>query len=187
MYYELTNTPDSPVSLSDAKDFLKISSSITKDDAIVQNLINTAVAYGELYTNRDFSIKTWEGFFDNLEYEGEPYPFIQLNRSPLISVEGLTVSVSGVDGGYTDFVLKRSSGYSKLLFNSTAPSIDSTVAYSFKVSFTTGYATLPEGLKTAILEHISFLYENRGDVPSDMVDQIKSLYHQYRIIPLYGV
>lgn len=185
MYYELTNTPLIPVSLSDAKDFLKVSH--TKEDDLIQGLIETAVVYGEKYTARDFSIKTWDCFTNDLCLTGDALPFIELHRSPLVSIEAIENSVSGSYVANSNFIQKDRFGYSRLLLNGSYPSIDSAVAYTFKVSFTSGYSTLPEGLKTAVLEHINFLYENRGDVPSENISQIKALYKQYRIIPIYGV
>ena len=185
MYYELTNTPTVPVSLSDAKDFLKVSH--TKEDDLIQGLIETAVSYGEKYTGRDFSIKTWNGFENDLCFTGDALPFIELHRSPLVSIETIENSVDGAYVANADFIQKDRFGYSRLLLNGSYPSIDSSVAYTFKIGFTSGYATLPEELKTAVLEHINFLYENRGDVPSEHITQIRSLYKQYRIIPFYGV
>lgn len=185
MYYELTNTPTMPVSLDDAKAFLRVEHA--KEDALITSLIQSAVVYGELYTSRDFSTKTWDGFFNGLCSGDDIFPYIELHRAPLQSIESVENSINGSYVAYSDFIEKKDSGYSRILFNGSIPSNDDTVAYNYKVSFTSGYSTLPDGLKTAILEHVSFLYENRGDVPSDMIKQIKSLYHQYRIIPLYGV
>lgn len=184
MYYELTNTPTSPVSLSDAKEFLRISH--TKEDDLITGLIQSAVDYGELYTSRDFSTKTWDCFATDICY-GDALPFIELHRSPLVSIESVENSVDGSYVSNTNFIQKNRSGYSRVLMTGALPSIDTSVAYNYKVSFTTGYSTIPEGLKTAVLEHINFMYENRGDVPSDAIKQIKQLYKQYRIIPLYGV
>lgn len=185
MYYELKNTPDIPVSLSDAKDFLKVTHS--KEDALIQGLVESAISYGEKYTGRDFSIKTWDGFSEGLCLTGDALPYVELMRSPLVSVENVYNSISGVYVENTDYIRKDKFGYSRILFKSPYPMVDDTVAYTFKIGFTSGYSILPEELKTVVLQHVNFLYENRGDVPSDNIKQINSIYRQYRIAPIYGV
>lgn len=184
MYYELTNTPDSPVSLADAKLFLRIEHDA--EDALITSLIASAVDYGEKYTGRDFSVKTWDCYSSDICY-GDALPYIELQRAPYVSIQGFNNSVDGSYVDNTNYIIKNKSGYARLLVTGELPNIDTSVAYNYKVSFTSGYSTIPDGIKTAILEHVNFLYENRGDVPSNGIKQIKQLYHQYRIIPIYGI
>ena len=174
-YYELQNTITDPVSLADAKAYLRVD--FTKDDALITNMISTAIKWGEAYTARQFSNHQWIAYFDSDESG-----CIKLQRSPLTTLTSVETSSDGAYSAYTDFILKQKSGYSDIILN-TSVTLDDTVAYTFKVTFESGYADIPPMLKDAVLEHVSFLYENRADVPSAMPNQIKNLYNHYKLIP----
>lgn len=178
MFYELSNNPTVPVSLSDAKAFLRVDT--TADDALITYLIEASVEWGEGYCNRDFRVKDWIGYYSTLCLtNSEPYPFVELSKSPINSVDAVDISVNGLYTATTQFIRKRQNSYDRILFTGT-PLLDDSVGYTFKVTFSSGYSSLPNGLKTAILEHVSFLYENRADAPSEPPEQIKKLYHRFR-------
>ncbi|MGR3179838.1 MAG: head-tail connector protein [Candidatus Anammoxibacter sp.] len=186
-FYTLTNTPLVPVNLIDARAFLRIDSDITTDDILISQLIKAAVDWGEGFTSKDFSLKKWTAFFDGLEAtNSEPRPFLELRKSPVTAINTVKVSKAGTLEDNTDFFRKQLSGYDRLLFT-TIPNIDIEVAYTFEVTFDSGFtANLPPTLKTAVLEHVSFLYENRADAPSEPPEQIKQLYRRHRITPGYA-
>jgi uncharacterized phiE125 gp8 family phage protein len=183
-YYALQNTPTVPVSLADAKAFLKID--FTKDDAVITDMIAAAVEWGEAYTGRDFSTKQWLGFFDApcADYF-EPKPYLPLQRSPLTALTSIDTASAGVYSAFTGYINKPRDGFDHVLLTTNVP-IDETVAYTFRVTFESGYATLPANIKQAILEHVSFLYENRGDAPSDPPQQVKNLYGKQKLVIGYA-
>lgn len=183
-YYALTNTPTVPVSLSDAKSFLRVD--FTKDDSLITSLISSAVEWGERFTNSNFSQHDWEGFYEDVCFTNhEIYGFLPLERSPITAVTSVEVSTSGIFSAITDFIRKQRNSYDRILITQTQD-IDDTVAYTYKVTFSSGYATLPDAIKTAILEHVAFLYENRADAPSDPPNQIKELYRPFRHVAGYA-
>lgn len=183
-YYELQNTPAVAVSLSEAKAFLKID--FAKDDAVITDMIAAAVKWGEAYTGRDFSNKQWIAYFDDYCNDwSEPKPYLKLQRSPATIITSLEVSTAGVYATSTDFFRKQKSTFDCLLLTTTVTP-DTTVAYTYKVTFESGYSSLPDNIKQAILEHVSFLYENRGDAPSTPPAQVKNLYAPQKLVIGYA-
>ena len=183
-YYGLQNVPTDPVSLSDAKDFLRID--FTKDDDIITDMIAAAVIWGQAYTQRDFSLHQWIGHYDRQCNDfSQSRPYLKVERSPLTTLTSVEVSSNGVYAATTDFVLKQRAGFDLVLLTANFP-IDDTVAYTFRVTFESGYATLPENIKQAILEHVSFLYENRADAPTEPPQQVKNLYAKQKLVIGYA-
>lgn len=195
-FYQVSVVPkETPISLNEAKDTLRIKASVIADDALVTALISTVVAYGEKFTNRQFVTRTLEGFFAGLQVSRrERYQFIELLKSPFASVTSVEVSVGGVLTAFTDFVVKNSTTYARLLFpNGIDLSVDTDVAYPYKATFVAGYGdapAVPDDIKTALKAHISFLYENRGDAIAEgdlaVPLETKLLYKQYRITRFFG-
>tara|TARA_R110000851_G_scaffold134568_2_gene269878 strand:- start:2275 stop:2850 length:576 start_codon:yes stop_codon:yes gene_type:complete len=185
MFYVLQNTPTTPVSLSVAKAHLRVD--FNKDDTLIQSLIEAAVGWGESYTNMDFSVKEWVASFASpcfTNYETRPY--LELKKSPINAVTSLTISSNGTPVASTGFIRKQRPSYDRLLLTE-AVVIDDSVAYTYDVSFTSGFTDLPSTHVNAILEHVAFLYENRGDVAADsnlmgmtVPKQIKMLYNSKR-------
>lgn len=184
MFFELQNNPEIPITLTDAKDYLRVD--VTKDDAVIQDMINAVVEWGELYCNRDFRQKEWIGYFSDLcVTNSEDFPFISLNHSPVTSITSVEVSIGGVYVATNNYIRKRLSSYDRVLFNSSV-AIDNDVAYTFRVAFNSGYTNLPYGIRSCLMQHLAFLYENRGDAPSEPTEQIKQMYNEFRLIGGYA-
>ena len=190
-YYNLSVAPDTdPITLAEARLFLKIRAAVTTDDALITELITTATQDGESYTNRNFVTRTWQGFFTGVQLSNcEPTPFIELRRSPLIAVSEVAIMESGSYVATTDYKLKEKSSFSRLLFYNQLATADAETPYPLRVTFTAGYgnfAVVPEKIKTAIKEHVNFLYENRGDVQAEgkerIPGQVTALYKRFKII-----
>ena len=63
--YELSDGGDLPINLKEAKDYLKIDGGT--DNQVIQDLLATAVQFGEGYTGRDFRVNTWLLYVDCFE------------------------------------------------------------------------------------------------------------------------
>jgi len=166
------------------------------DTALVTALIVAATIRLEKMTNRLFVERTITGKFDSVcSSIYEPLPYIEIKRSPLISVSSVTANgVALVEG--TDYYIKNKSSFSRILIES---SIDTNfnaslnMPYPIEVSFVAGYgaaANVPEDIKTAIQQLVLFWYENRGDVSTDaeqeMPFETKMIMKGYRIVNAYG-
>jgi len=158
------------------------------DEELVNSLIAAVTELFQSMTNRIFITSEFTGKFANLCYSSyEPYPFIEIRRSPLVSISELRVN--GVAN--TDYVIKESSGFARVLFTTT-PILD-VEAYPIEVDFVAGYGTqdqIPGDVKTALQQWVLFFYENRGDVSPDakqtMPFVVRHILKKYRIVNTYG-
>jgi uncharacterized phiE125 gp8 family phage protein len=193
-HYKITVAPTSDLITSiAAKDFIK--DVPNEDDALIEEAI-TALAGAEGMIedeiNRVIMPTTFTGYFANLvETHLEAYPFIQIRRAPLssiVSVKGMVDSVL-TDIPTTDYYLKETSTYARILFT-TAPSVDSNIAYPLEVNFIAGYSTVPKKINIALKQWINFMYENRGDVVPEgkiaMPIIVKDTLSKLRIINTFG-
>ena len=144
-----------PVTLQEAKDWCRID--VTDDDSLITSLITAARIMCEHYANLSFINRTVTAKIKNgLGCFNPPY-------GPLKEITSAKDS-DGVDIADFDF----------------------DCAYSGKITvvYTAGYEALPLNLKTAILNQISFLYENRGDVrlQNGMSEEAKLVLNQVRIV-----
>lgn len=190
-YYQVVTVPaEEPVTLTEAKDWCRITT--TADDTLVTALISSARIFGEKYCNRIFITTGIDCYFNGLDYSNsETYGFIQLRRSPLISITAVSIYSGGSYTATTDYILRESSSFSRLIFqNGLEHDADTDQPFILKVEATFGYgsaADVPEEIKTALKQHIAFLYENRGDVVAEgklpMPLETKLIYSRnYRII-----
>jgi len=190
-YYEISVAPTtvSPVTLQEALDWCRVDGS-SSDSLIVQALLDTATERLEAATNRYFNSRTVVGHFDALAMsQYERFPYITLRRAPLGAVSGVTVETGGSKVAFTDYVVKNTAGFPRILLTGAIPTVDD-VPYPIEVTFTAGYGTVPEGIKTMIKQLTLFLYENRGDVTPEgeagLPLEVRAMLKKYRIVNTYG-
>lgn len=188
-FYELT-TPASvqPVLFADASEWARDID--TTDQTLVESLIEAATDLVESQTNRVFESRTFTGKFDCLNSSKfEPFSFIELRRSPLISVTSVSINGTTLVED-TDYIVKEKSSFSRILFIVTTDTLDTDLPYPIEVVFIAGYSTVPEDVITAIKQIVLYWYENRGDVSTD--GQLKiplvssAIIRKNRIVNTYG-
>lgn len=129
-------TETEPITLQEAKDWCRVD--ITDDDTLIGLLITAARIVCENYANMSFIPRTVTAKIVNgLGNFSLPY-------GPVTSITGVTTSEG--DDITTDF------------------DIDTANATIYTVVYTAGYSSLPQNFRTAILNQIAWMYENRGDV-----------------------
>lgn len=186
-----------PIGVKDAKDFMRIDAAITEDDVLIQGCITAAVLDGEAFTNRCFVSRTFLGKFSGLDISKfEPCPFVQVRRAPLVSITSVEVMVNDALSTVStdDYDLKESSAFSRILFNDSGSLTVDPVPYPLEVVFIAGYGDpkdVPDDIKTALYQHVLYLYENRGDVQAEgkltMPGVTKAIYSgNYRILNTFG-
>lgn len=126
-----------PFDLTAAKEWLKASLDITEDDTLITALIKAARIACEKYANQSFITRTVTAKIHN--GLGNFY----LPYGPVVSVTSVK------DGSIT------LTGFT--IDDFAVPSDNDLVA-----TYTAGYTTLPEDIKTAIKNQVSFMYEKRG-------------------------
>lgn len=188
--YRLTVAPTTePVSLSDAKAFLKVDTS--DEDALITALIGTARRMCEEFTKRAFITQTWElvmDVFSNYETAAEAEPSsigryfppgitegeraIRLSRQPIQSItkiESADSTNTFSDVSASVYTLDTDTG--RILLNSGQVWPTNLRQYSgVRITYVAGYgnaAAVPSDIATAILLTVSSLYESRacGDMP----------------------
>lgn len=196
MTLELTAAPAAePVSVSDAKDWLRISHAT--DDALILSLIRAAREHVEARTGLALITQSWRERLedwprDRLSASGLA---VQLKRAPLVSVEA--VRVRGRDGALTVWdpaeyrVETGEPGRLVALLPFALPRPDGRAGGGIEIEFTAGYGETPDGvpapLRAAILHLVAASYGadrgEGGETPPapDMVDRLLAPFERVRL------
>lgn len=151
-----------PVTLVEAKDFCKID--IGTDDTLVISLITAARQQCEAYTGVGFIVHDAVAILNNVNGD------IYIPYGPLIAIN----QVTDEDGNI--LVLDTNYTISGNLFKRlTTPR-----AKNITIDYYTGYSVLPNVLKTALLNQIYYLYDNRSIGVDDISPIAKNLLNPYR-------
>ncbi len=171
----------SPLLLTVAKDFMKVTSST--DDVLIQSMIDACTEWGEKYTGRDFRVKTWTLFIDCFPVR------IKLRRDPVESVTTVKhlVSDSLVTVDNTIYYLKKLTQFSEILLVDGKDWPDDTDIreQAIEIEFKTESFFCKNEILEALKRHVSFLYSNRGDCSCDGTSAdsagVSFIYDQFRI------
>lgn len=135
-----------PVSLEEAKSYCRVSSD--SEDDLFAILIASAREAVEVATGLSLIPKTIIAYFNNVGGNFE-LPFGPIN---VASIELYDMGQDGIQILPADYILVGDR-FPKLVFPKYA---------DLKAEYTAGYSEVPADLKLAILDQISYDYENRG-------------------------
>lgn len=199
-----------PVALSELKDFLRVDSGDTSNDAVITSLATAARTWCEVYTQRRFITQTWKLLMDffpgyvDLRLAGQkvsspfvsgsnavlvgiryaivlPYPPVQsISAFQYLNANGTTTTMTSG----TDYTQDLSSQPARLTppFGSMWP-VARVVPNAVEVDFVCGYGdaiAVPDGIKTAIKLMTSYWYENRVPDDSNIPMAVKAVLGPYR-------
>jgi len=154
---EAVGTP--PVSLTDMKAYMKVTSA--SDNDLITSMIEAATRWGENYTGRDFRVNTWKLLKDEFESR------ICLRRDPVASITTVEHLVSGslVAVSSSVYYLKKNIQSSEILLNADQewPTNTDDREQVVEITFDTEAYHDIENIITAIKRHVAFWYQNRGD------------------------
>lgn len=157
--------PQAFIEIDEARAFLRISdedTSVIDDGPLIASLIETATAYldgPEGLLNRALGRQSW-----SLTLDGFPRDGIEVPLPPLRSVDLIRYTLT--DGSSADL---PPAAY-RVAIPGAAPAVIRPVGLwattargeaTVEVQFTAGYETVPAAIRTAILQHVALLYENR--------------------------
>lgn len=151
-----------PVTLAEAKDFCRVD--ISTDDSLITQLITTARLMCEAYTGVGFVEHQAVAVLLN-ENGGMYIPY-----GPTGTINSVTDSAGETLVLDTDYEISGNQ-FKRFV---TAFTEEITIDYS------TGYVTLPEALKSAMLNQIYYLYDNRSEAASDMSPIAKMILNPYK-------
>jgi uncharacterized phiE125 gp8 family phage protein len=175
-----------PVTLADMKNYLRVDSDLTADDALITLMISTARAYAESQTGRSFISQGWRLVLDSFPSYGitgvqwgvgysHPRQAILLEKGPVINVasivytamDGSTVTITSpaapdyaVD--LTGPVPRITPGFGKI-WPIPLPQIGA-VAINYTAGYGTTAASVPEGIRQWLMLRVATMYENREEV-----------------------
>lgn len=159
--YSATTVAKAPVSLKEARSYLKIPDSVETDDDLIVLFVKAATEFAEKYTRRDFRAKTWLLKVDEFEDR------IELRRDDVDAITKIEHLVSTVltTVATTIYYLKLGTQAAEvLLLDGQAWPTDTDVREQVvEITFTTQAHASVDQARIGILRHVAFLYENRGD------------------------
>ena len=207
----ITTAPQNePLDAAETISYLRIDSGV--DTTLIDNLIQAARFWAEDYTNRTFLTTVFTLSLDGIGYVDVPLKegfhtgysdtpsvnYIELPRSPVQSVTSIksfaddnTATTLAATNYYVDTV--RVPARIVLRDGGSWPT-DLRNANGIEVLYTAGYgasrADIPEPIRVAMLEYVTFMYEHRGDFerfpPPKPPMSLQMLLQPY-VIMRYGV
>lgn len=173
-----------PLTLSEVKTHLRLDGSDYDD--ILTPLIKTARQFGEEITGRDFINKTYKCYLDAFPTYCDGR--ILIKKSKLQSITSIKYYLDDVlttlDSSI--YYITDSPTYASIYLknNQSYPVTIDERKQAVEITFVAGYgasaSSVPQGLKQAMLSHITYLYKNAGDCANDYL-QFRELYFPYII------
>lgn len=153
-----------PLTLTEVKNHLRLDVADTSEDDYLNFLINAVALFGEKYTKKDFITRTYETYRDN-------FCDLEIRKSPIQAVSTVERLVDDVltEVPTTVWFVTKSNTYPHLSLkvDQSWPTDTDDREQAIKITFTAGLGDdatdIPGDYKNAMLAHIAFIYENRGD------------------------
>lgn len=148
----ITDLEEEPVTLEEAKAWLKIED-FTTDDTLVETLIKSSRILLEGYTGTSFGTKELEVIIDITQKIDVPYaPLQTMTKVERRENEGWVDCVEN-----TDFWI-------------IGDTIKVNLPAMYRLTYVAGFEELPENLKTDIKVMVAWQFENRGIKFTDTID-----------------
>ena len=151
------------------------------EDDLLTQFITAAREFGEGVTEKAFATQTLEMLLDDFSKED----FIELEMAPLQSVTSIkykdSASVETTMTATTQYIVDadRDIGRIVLPYGITWPSFVPYTVNPIKIRYITGYTTLPESFKHALLMHVGFMYKNRDTaIPDADLETVMKIYNR---------
>jgi len=159
-YFVITPPAETPISVTEAKAFMRID--FDTDDTLIGNLIEAAVECGQSITRLVFiktEFRTFRNGFGEVRSftAGGELPLV-LRKSPFIATTLFTYK----DADNVVVTLIKDTDYFEEIVADYSNSRVQSIIIEFEAGFENA-AAVPQDIKTALLQHVTFLYENRGD------------------------
>lgn len=156
-----------PVTVSEARNHLRIDNTNTQDDALIASLITTARQCAEQWLSRSLITQTWRLFLDHVPTEN----IIELPRPPLISIEHIKSHNDADEETIFPaeaYLVDTARQPGRIILRSGASWPDPTrSANALEIQFSAGYGTtaedVPAAIRQGILIHVASLFSDRGD------------------------
>mgnify|MGYP001063209024 CR=1 FL=1 len=186
----LVDPAEIPLNLTTLKQWLRLDTTDTSEDNILQLLVNQAVSCFELVSKRTLMNTNWENFRSCWQsfYELRKSKFVSTTSVEYQDEDEVWQTVSS-DDYYIDF----NNEYSNLIFDKSYTFPDKLDQVdTIRINFVAGLAAttedVPSDIQMALMQHVTFLYENRGDCACDDMASVPAaamkVYQSYEIMDI---
>ena len=161
-----------PIDIGDLKSHLKIDYIDETQENYINLLIAAAVNSAEMFTNRSFINQKWKTFRDF------PLEFIELRRGSNGVVNSFKYKNSSevlVDVPAEVYYVKVQDPFTQIILKDTMSFPQDVLDQQncIEIEFTAGYGTtkdtVPAMLRLLLCQHVTWLYENKGNCPVDEI------------------
>lgn len=207
-YYELVPPKILPLDVTDLRSHLRLDWIDDNQETYLNLLINTVTRYAEKSMGRRLITSTWRTYRDDFNseivIELQQNPFQSLVEFKYYNTDGALIDV-GLPPTSLYFITDDPNGYVQIalqpnkLWAQDVQARLQAVRIDFKVGYGDAKESVPADIRGAMLQHIAFLYANRGDsdvagsmgaggsdVSSSSLDAVpnaaKLVYHQNKIM-----
>jgi len=190
-YFVLVPPAILPVTLAEVKTQLRLDPSDTSQDTFLTLLIESTTLCCEQITRRTLITTTFRTLRNSFS------PAIELRRTLFQTLLAFEYKVDDafVAVDPTLFYTTFEKDYSKIILrvNERYPEERDDILQGIQIEFDAGYGSLatdiPPNLRLAILNHISALYENRGDcdaasIENSLPNTSRMIYNKFRILEM---
>ena len=171
-----TDIVSEPITLDDARQFIKFDETDTDEDGLILNMIKAARTYIEKHAGIAMAKKVLQVLFD---YDED---FI-LPVVPIVSVD--KVETIDIEGEATELTLNTD--YYTTGLNEKEIIYPCSSAYQLKVEYTAGYGeteteVLPADLRHAVLTQVAQWYDNRDDFAElTIMGSVQKIINMYKV------
>jgi len=141
-----------PISLAEAKGFLQVLDN--DSDTLISSLIVAVREHVENVTNRQLESATFELYAEDFISKLPKNPITSISKIEYLDENGVYLELDN-----TSYYLYENNGIGYINY-SVIPTLQDHKE-SLKVTFTSGYTTVPEAIKAYMKVKISTLFENR--------------------------
>jgi uncharacterized phiE125 gp8 family phage protein len=164
----LFSPPSLALDVNEVKAFLKIEHCL--EDALLNMLILAATEKCERYTGIALLNQTWNAHYENV------YTYkVRLPVKPANSIQEITIAYS--DGMKAKFNPRQYTLENNIVFLHSTPAA-SRMQIKFECGFGDSSDSIPADIKSVLLEHVAYLYEQRDQqIPFNMrkYDEFKEI------------
>ncbi len=171
MAFKITTTPtEEPITLGEAKDWLKVHPDVAEDDNLIRALIKAARVWAERHAGVCLIEQTVEEVWDFFP----EYGVFELAMAPLTEVtkvEYRNDAASYTTWASSNYTVDTYSYPPRVVSKSTLPpsiSLQNQMPNLWRITYkagTTSAKNVDANVKTAMLLQIGMMYENREDIP----------------------
>lgn len=191
-YTAIASRTVKPIDIDDLKPHVKIDYLDDTQTTYLNFLIDAAVDKAERFCNRSFISQQWRTYRDT------SLGFFTLERGGVVTTlehfQYLNTNDVWTDVDPLLYYLSVKEPYSQIILTGSGlypPDIKDR-QNSIKIEFTTGYGatkgTIPPMLKLLLCQHVTWLYENKGNCPVDSMPKLVEDGYKtsYRVVDLHA-